>query len=278
MLSALGTLTAGSPALWIIGALLCVGAVTGFLAGLLGVGGGMMLVPVMTMLFGFAGFPADQIIKIALATALTTILFTSIGSVRAHHKGGKVRWEIARVMGAGAFIGTFIGAHLVDAIKSQWLALFFAVFVGYSAIGMFRVSRPVPSRQLPGPAVLGAFGALIGLVSSLVGAGGAFISTPYLVRCNVSMHQAIGTSAALGFPIAAGGLIGYIAAGLDVPNMPPFTLGYIYLPALLACAVASLITAPMGARTAHRTNVATLRRVFAVILLMLATYMSTRAF
>lgn len=278
MLSSLSELTAAGPTLWITAALLCVGALTGFLAGLLGVGGGMMLVPVMTMLFSLAGFPPDQVIKIALATALTTILFTSIGSVRAHHKGGKVRWEIARPMGAGAFIGTFIGAHFVDALKSQWLAIFFAVFVGYSAIGMFRALRPTPSRQLPGSAGLGGVGVLIGLVSSLVGAGGAFISTPFMVRCNVGMHQAIGTSAALGFPIAAGGLIGYVVAGLDVPNMPPYTLGYIYLPALAACAIASLITAPIGARTAHRTNVATLRRGFAVLLLVLAAYMSTRAF
>ncbi|MBU3724186.1 MAG: sulfite exporter TauE/SafE family protein [Burkholderiaceae bacterium] len=259
-------------------ALLVIGAFTGFMAGLLGVGGGMMLTPFMTFLFTVAKFPPELVIKMALATSLTTILFTSIGSVRAHHKGGKVRWDIARPMGIGAFIGTFIGANFAGALKSQWLAIFFALFVGYSAIKMFRTSKPKPSREVPGSAPLAAVGSGIGFVSSLVGAGGGFLTTPFLVWCNVTMHQAIGTSAALGFPIAAGGLMGYIIAGLRLENLPEWSIGYIYLPALAACAAASLITAPIGARTAHKMNVASLKRAFAVLLLALALYMGSRAF
>lgn len=264
--------------LFIVTALLLVGAFTGFMAGLLGVGGGMMLVPFMSLFFTIAGFPNEAVIKMALATALTTILFTSIGSVRAHHQGGKVRWEIVKPMGVGAFIGTFIGANFASALKSSWLEIFFAVFVGYSALKMFRNTKPKPSRDVPPPAALGLVGSGIGFISSLVGAGGAFISTPFMVWCNVAMHQAIGTSAALGFPIAAGGLIGYLVAGANVTGLPSYSVGYIYLPALAACAVASLITAPIGARTAHKTNVATLKRVFACLLLVLASYMASRAF
>jgi uncharacterized membrane protein YfcA len=131
---------------------------------------------------------------------------------------------------------------------------------------------------VPGSGVLAGVGSGIGFISSLVGAGGGFMTTPFLVWCNVTMHQAIGTSAALGFPIAAGGLIGYIIAGLTISGLPSGSIGYIYLPALAACAVASLLTAPIGARTAHRMNVASLKRAFAVLLLVLALYMATRAF
>lgn len=258
-------------------ALLVIGAFTGFMAGLLGVGGGMMLTPFMTFLFTMAGFPDALVIKMALATSLTTILFTSVTSVRAHHQSGKVRWDIAKPMGLGAFWGTFLGANFASALKSEWLAIFFAVFVGYSAIKMFRTSKPKPSREVPGTASLAAVGSGVGFISSLLGAGGGFLSTPFMVWCNVSMHQAIGTSAALGFPIAAGGLIGYVIAGLAVEQFPAWSVGYIYLPALAACALASLITAPIGAKTSHRMNVGFLKRVFAVLLLTLALYMASRA-
>ena len=259
-------------------ALIVLGAMTGFMAGLLGIGGGMLLVPFMTFLFTLNGFPPELIVKIAIATSLATILFTSMSSVRAHHKRGAVRWDIAKPMGVGAFIGTFIGANFAGALKSSWLALFFAVFVGFSALQMLRSKKPKPSRDVPGAIGLGAMGSLIGFISSLVGAGGGFITTPFLTWCNVVMHQAVGTSAALGFPIAAGGLIGYVVAGTTESNLPAGSLGYIYLPALIAVSAASLLTAPLGAKTAHRMQVASLKRVFAYMLLLLALYMATRAF
>lgn len=259
-------------------ALIVLGAMTGFLAGLLGVGGGMMLVPFMTFLFTLNGFPPELIVKMAIATSLATILFTSVSSVRAHHKGGKVRWDLAKPMGIGAFIGTFIGANFAGAMKSEWLALFFAIFVGFSALQMLRKKKSKSTRDVPGHLALGAVGSGIGFVSSLVGAGGGFLTTPFLVWCNVAMHQAIGTSAALGFPIAAGGLIGYVLAGTTENNLPLGSIGYVYLPALIACSVATLTTAPIGARTAHKMNVASLRKSFAYLLLALALYMLTRAF
>jgi uncharacterized membrane protein YfcA len=156
--------------------------------------------------------------------------------------------------------------------------VFFAAFVGFSALQMLRASKPKPSRDVPKAIGLGFVGSGIGFVSSLVGAGGGFITTPFLVWCNVAMHQAIGTSAALGFPIAAGGLVGYIVSGLNNPGLPTGSIGYVYLPALIACSAASLITAPFGARTAHKMQVASLKRAFAYMLLVLASYMLTRAF
>jgi len=188
-------------------ALLVIGAFTGFMAGLLGVGGGMMLTPFMTFLFTMAGFPDALVIKMALATSLTTILFTSVTSVRAHHQSGKVRWDIAKPMGLGAFWGTFLGANFASALKSEWLAIFFAVFVGYSAIKMFRTSKPKPSREVPGTASLAAVGSGVGFISSLLGAGGGFLSTPFMVWCNVSMHQAIGTR----------GTVAHLVGGLYLP-------------------------------------------------------------
>lgn len=259
-------------------ALIVLGAMTGFMAGLLGIGGGMLLVPFMTFLFTLNGFPSELIVKVAIATSLATILFTSLSSVRAHHKKGAVRWDIAKPMGIGAFVGTFIGANFAGALKSSWLALFFAVFVGFSALQMLRSKKPKPSRDVPGSTGLGLMGSLIGFISSLVGAGGGFITTPFLTWCNVIMHQAVGTSAALGFPIAAGGLVGYVVAGTTEANLPAGSLGYIYLPALVAVSASSLLTAPIGARTAHRMQVASLKQVFAYMLLLLALYMATRAF
>jgi uncharacterized membrane protein YfcA len=259
-------------------ALVAIGAVTGFLAGLLGVGGGMMLVPFMTLLFALNGFPAHLIVKIAIATSLATILFTSLSSLRAHHQKGAVRWDIAKPMGIGAFFGTFIGANFAGALKGEWLAGFFAIFVGFSALQMLRNKKPKPSRDVPGRIGLGLVGGSIGFLSSLVGAGGGFISTPFLVWSNVAMHQAIGSSAAIGFPIAAGGLIGYIVAGATEADLPSGSYGYIYLPALIACSLASLLTAQFGAKTAHRMQVASLKKAFAYLLVILALYMGTLAF
>ncbi|NBT33982.1 MAG: sulfite exporter TauE/SafE family protein [Betaproteobacteria bacterium] len=258
--------------------LLALGAATGFLAGLLGIGGGMTMVPFLTMLFTARGFPPDTIVKTAIATSLSTILFTSISSARAHFKRGAVRIDLLRLMGVGACIGTFIGAHFAGALKDSALAAFFALFVGYSALQMLRGKKPKPGRDTPGPIVLGIVGGGIGLISSLLGAGGGFITVPFLTWCNVTMHQAVATSAGLGFPIALGGLVGYIIAGAHLEHLPPGSLGFIYLPALVILSVASVLMAPVGARTAHAMKVDSLRRVFAVLLLGLAAYMLTRAF
>ena len=253
--------------------LLVLGSVTGFLAGLLGVGGGAMLVPFMTLLLTLKGFPEAYIVKMAVATSLTTICFTSISSVRAHHQRGAVRWDIVKLLAPGIVLGSLLGAQIAKALPANWLALLFALFIGFSATQMFLDKKPKPTRQLPQGAGMFGAGGVIGVLSALVGAGGAFVSVPFMTWCNVPIRTAVATSAALGFPIALAGTVGYIYAGWSLHDMPPGTLGFIYVPALVVIAVASVTTAPLGARTAHRIDTAKLKRVFAVLLYSLASYM-----
>jgi uncharacterized membrane protein YfcA len=152
----------------------------------------------------------------------------------------------------------------------------FGFFVAFSATQMVIDRKPRPTRTLPGPAGMFGAGTLIGVVSSIVGAGGAFISVPFMTWCNVKIHDAVGTSAALGFPIALAGTAGYAWAARDLPAMPPGTVGFIYLPALLAISAASVVLAPLGARTAHRMDIRPLRRIFAFVLYALALYFILR--
>ena len=258
--------------------LLLLGACAGFLAGLLGVGGGMLLVPFMTFVLTHQGMPAPYIVKMAIATSLATICFTSLSSVRSHHRRGAVRWDVAMLLAPGIIVGSLIGAQIAKALPTQVLAWLFAAFIGFSATQMLLNRKPKPSRQLPGPQGTFGAGGVIGLLSALVGAGGAFVSVPFMTWCNVPIHNAVATSAALGFPIALAGTVGYMIAGWSLPDMPSGTVGFVYLPALVAIAAASVLTAPAGARLAHRLNMRQMRRVFAVLLYGLAAYMLYKGF
>lgn len=257
--------------------LLLLGAGTGFLAGLLGIGGGMLMVPFLTMIFSHRGIDAGLAVKMAIATSMATILFTSISSVRAHHRRGAVRWPLVARFVPGLVLGGLLaGAGMFSLLKGSALALFFAAFVGFSATQMLLNRKPAPSRQMPGPVGTGLAGTGIGFVSGLVGAGGAFVSVPFMTWCNVPMHQAVATSAALGFPIALANTVGYVVAGWHLPPQAPGSLGYLMLPALATIATTSVLTAPLGARTAHAMDTASLKRVFAFLLYGLAAYMAWR--
>lgn len=263
----------------LVAELLLLGSCTGFLAGLLGVGGGMLMVPFLTMMLTHRGVATGLAVKMAIATAMTTILFTSLASVRAHHQRGAVRWDIVRKLAPGIVIGGLVGGIGVFAvIKGAALSLVFAGFVGFSALQMLRGRKPAPHRQMPGALGSGAAGGVIGLVSGLVGAGGAFISVPFMTWCNVPIHVATGTSAALGFPIAAANTVGYIVGGWGLHTGVPGSLGFVVLPAMAVVAAASVITAPWGARTAHAMDIGQMKKAFALLLFLLAGYMSWRAF
>jgi uncharacterized protein len=258
--------------------LLCMGLGGGFLAGLLGVGGGMVLVPFLTAMFSVQGFAPELVVKMAIATAMATIMFTSISSARAHHLKGAVQWQLVKAIAPGIVLGASIASWgIFSFVKGQALALFFAVFVGINATQMLRNRPPKPSGQMPPKWGQAAMGVVIGLISGLVGAGGGFISVPWMTRCNVPMHKAIATSAALGFPIAVFNVMGFVLAGWSVPNLPQGCAGYIYLPALLVIASASVCMAPLGAKAAHILPVKTLKRVFALLLYALAAYMLQKA-
>ena len=250
------------------------GLATGFLAGLLGIGGGMLLVPFLTYILGARQVSPDLAVKMAIATSMATIMFTSISSVRAHHRRGAVRWDIVTRLAPGIVLGGFIASLGVFALlKGSFLAIFFALFVSFSATQMFLDKKPAPTRQMPGGASQVAAGGVIGFLSGLVGAGGGFVSVPFMTWCNVPIHNAVATSAALGFPIALANVIGYAIGGQNVSGLPPASLGYIWLPALGVIASCSVLTAPLGAKAAHNLPVKQLKRVFASLLFGLAAYM-----
>jgi len=249
------------------------GGFTGVLAGLLGVGGGVVVVPMLTFVFSAQQMPAPFVLHLAIGTSLASIAFTSISSLRAHHGRGAVNWEVVRRVTPGILIGTLLGSWLAAQLSTGVLKGFFVVFLYYVAVQMLLDVKATPSRQLPGAGGLFGVGSLIGGVSSLVGIGGGSMSVPFLVWCNVSLHDAIGTSAAIGFPIALAGAVGYVANGLAVHSLPPHSLGFVYLPALLGIAAVSILTAPFGARLAHRLPVAPLKKFFALLLAVTATKM-----
>jgi uncharacterized membrane protein YfcA len=248
------------------------GLATGFLAGLLGIGGGMLMVPFLTIILTSKGYPSEYTVKMAVATSLATICFTSLSSVRAHHRRGAVLWPVARMLAPGILVGSLAGAQLAVALPGRVVSVLFAIFVAFSATQMFLDRKPKPSRTLPGPWGTFGVGGVIGMLSALVGAGGAFISVPFMTWCNVKIHEAVGTASALGFPIALAGTLGYILAGHDMPPMPPGSIGYLYLPGLVVISLASMTTAPLGARTAHRMDIRPLKKAFAAVLYLLAAY------
>jgi uncharacterized membrane protein YfcA len=254
--------------------LAALGLTSGFLAGLLGIGGGMVMVPFMTVILSKQGVNPELSIKMAIATSMATIVFTSVSSVRAHHKRGAVRWDLVKKLAPGIILGAAmasLGAFLW--LKGAMLALIFAFFVSFSASQMLLDKKPAASRQLPGTAGLMGVGSCIGFVSGLVGAGGGFMSVPFMTWCNIAIHNAVATSAALGFPIALANATGFAMGGLDVVNLPDYALGYIWLPGLAVIALCSVTTAPLGAKAAHQLPVKQLKRVFASVLYLLAAYM-----
>ena len=256
----------------LIAELALMGACAGFLAGLIGIGGGMIMVPFLSFVLTAKGFPEEYILKMGVATSLATICFTSLSSVRAHHQRGAVLWPVVKLFAPGILLGSLIGAQIAVAMPTKALSVLFAIFVIFSATQMFLDRKPKPTRVLPPGLGMFGMGNLIGLLSSLVGAGGAFVSVPFMTWCNVKIHQAVGTSAALGFPIAFAGTMGYIWAGQNMPDMPPGAFGYLYVPGLVVISLASICTAPLGARTAHRMDIRPLKKAFAVVLYILAAY------
>lgn len=253
-------------------ACLALGALVGFFAGLFGIGGGLMMVPVLLWLFEAQGLP--QAMHLALGTAMAAILYTAASSAYAHHRHGAVNGGIVRSLTPWLLLGTLLGTLFASHVPAAWLTLFFALFVYFAGSQMLFGFKPKPSRQLPGRLGMGLVGTFIGAISSLVSIGGGTISVPFMLRHNIPLRTAIGTSAALGFPIALGGTLGYIVTGMTLhKGLPETTLGFVHLPALFLLAAGSLFTTPLGARAAHRLPVDKLRRGFALLLFVLATRM-----
>lgn len=254
-----------------------VGGVAGILAGLLGIGGGLVIVPMLVYVFEINALPGELIMHLALATSMASIMFTSISSFMAHHRRGAVRWDVVRKIVVGILTGTFLGSFYASSLSTNFLKIFFVLFLYFVATQLLINKKPKGGRDLPGMAGMFAVGNIIGAVSSFVGIGGGTLSVPFMLWCNIKVHNAIGTSAAIGLPIAVAGTFGYIVGGWKVAALPAYSLGYVYLPALLGIAAASVLTAPLGVKLAHSLPVDKLKRIFALLLFVVATKMLVSA-
>ena len=250
-----------------------IGAVVGFMAGLLGIGGGMVLVPILVFVFEANHFAPEHLMHMALATAMATIPFTSVSSVRAHHSRGGVDWRIVTGLLPGLLSGAALGTLVAGKVPGRPLALFFAAFLFYAATTMFFDLMPKGTRSLPGRAGLAFVGAIVSFLASFIAAGAALMTIPFMAWCNVPLRRAVGTASAIGFPLSLAASVGYAIAGLQAGGLPQYSLGYIYLPALGMIAVASVLTAPLGARVSQKMPVRQLRIVFALTLYVLAVRM-----
>jgi len=257
---------------------LALGAFVGFLAGLLGIGGGFTTVPVLIEIFSREGFAGAHLVPLAIGTSAASIVFTGLSSARAHHAKGAVNFPIVWSMSPGLVVGSLIGPQIASNLPAVIMAGVFGGFIWFGAWRMLRNKPPVASRQLPGRMGMMAMGALIGTVAGMVGTGGAFLAVPFMTRCNVKLHMAVATSAALSIPVAVASGAGFVIAGFHKEGLPPYSLGYVYLPALFAIVVTSTLLAPVGARMAHEWPVARLRYAFATMLFCLGAYMWWKAF
>jgi uncharacterized membrane protein YfcA len=252
---------------------LALGGFAGVMAGLLGVGGGLIIVPVLAWIFRGQAMTDTLVMHLAIGTSLATIVVTSISSVRAHHQRGAVLWPVVRRLTPGIIVGAWLGAAVADALPSAVLSKIFALFVLAVAAQMAFGAKPAPHRNLPGATGMAITGGIIGGLSAIVGIGGGSLTVPFLVWCNTAMRQAVATSAACGLPIALAGSIGFVATGLNAASLPAWSLGYVYGPALAGVAFASMLSAPLGAKLAHTLPTETLKKVFAVFLALVGTKM-----
>lgn len=247
---------------------LAAGAVAGVLAGLFGVGGGLILVPVLAFVLPWQGVGAAVAMQVAVGTSLAVISATSVSSMLAHQRRAGVVWPVFRALAPGLALGAVAGAFVAHATPAPVLQRIVGIGALLVAVQMALDLKPPGSRTLPGAPALVAAGGVIGLLSALIGIGGGSLTVPFLAWRGVPVRQAVGTSAACGVPIAWAGALGFVAAGLGVAGRPALSLGYVALPAFAGLAVASVLAAPLGARLAHRLAPRTLQRLFAGLLVV----------
>lgn len=259
--------------MWFIVSYLGLGAVVGFTAGLLGVGGGGLMVPVLTGLFISQGFEHEHVVHIALASSMAAIIFTSISSVWSQHKRQAVLWPVVFKITPGILFGTFVSAYFVSFISTQALAIIFAVFMAFISLQMILNKKSKPSRQLPNAVGMTVVGSIIGSLSALIAIGGGSLSVPFLTWCNVAMKKAIATSSGIGFFIAVSAVAGYFVGGSQQQGLPELSTGYIYWPAVALVSMVSMVTAPFGVKMSHSLPVPIIKKIFAVLLMALSIKM-----
>jgi len=246
------------------------GVFVGFFAGLLGIGGGSMIVPVLGLIFVAFDFPPDQVLHLSLGTSLAAMIVSTASSAREHHRHDAVRWDIVKGLAPGIAIAGLAAGAIARAAPLAFMKVFFLGFMLYVAYQIIFGLKPRPGHAMPGPLGTAAVGLGIGVLSALAGVGGAMLSVPFMMYCNVPLKTAIGTSAAVSLVVSLAGTVGFIAAGLSERGLPPWSVGYVYIPALIGISLTSIFLAPVGARTAHRMPVGILKKIFALLLLGLA--------
>lgn len=249
-----------------IAVFLVAGAVAGVLSGLFGVGGGLILVPVLTFVLPHLGAPPEAVVQTAIGTSLAVIACHSIASAHAHHGRGGVLWDVVRRMAPGFAIGSFAGAYVAHLLPGEVLKRIVATGALLIAAQMALDLRPKTARPLPGAAGQALAGGVIGIASALVGIGGGSLTVPFLSWRSVEMKQAVGTSAACGIVIAFAGAVGFALTGLAAATHAPYSLGYVQLPGFFTLMIASVSTSGFGAKLAHHLPARVLKRAFAVFL------------
>ncbi len=254
---------------------LATGAMAGLLSGMFGVGGGTIIVAIISVIFRQLGFAPEHVMHIAIGTSLATIVLTSISSANAHHRQHNVDWMVVIKIAPAIIVGALLGSVLAAKMHSFGLSLIFAIFVLVIATQLLlknsskKITQTYSVEEVAIPhqnKYLISAGLIIGTFSSLVGIGGGSLSVPYLMASKWNMRRAIGTSAAIGLPIALAGTLGYIINGLHVANLPAASLGFTYLPALIGISFSSIFTATYGAKLAQKLPIVTLRKLFALLL------------
>ncbi|WDE10575.1 sulfite exporter TauE/SafE family protein [Thalassomonas haliotis] len=263
--------------------LILLGCVVGFMAGLLGIGGGGIMVPVLTGVFLAQGVMIEQVVHLALGTSMASIIMTSLSSLLAHHKHRNINWLVVKGFSPGVVLGAFIMTFVAAKLSAIYLVAIFSVFMAYVAVQMFLNKKPKPSRIMPSSKGLLVAGSGIGGISSLVSIGGGSLTVPYLLWHNIDIKKAVATSAAIGLPISVAGSLGYLVngyflpldkaqSGIEQPGLE-FSLGFIYVPAVIVISACSFFTAPLGVKLVHRLPVALLRKIFALLLFSLSVKM-----
>ncbi len=248
---------------------LAIGGLTGFFAGLLGIGGGTIIVSSLALMYSAQSFPPQHVMHMAIGTSLAAIMSGAWASFRTHHRHGSVDWPAVKAMVPGLLAGVMLGAGLARLMNTAALKATFLAIMAIIVAQMVFNLRPQAARELPGAAGMSAMAVVIGLAASLFGGGAGALGVPFLLWCSMSMHRAIGTVAAMGFPVAIAGAVGYAIAGANVPGLPPWSVGFVYLPAFAGISITSVLVAPYGARLAHRLQGPTLRRIFAAFLVLI---------
>jgi uncharacterized membrane protein YfcA len=250
------------------------GLFAGFMAGYLGIGGGLVLVPALTWLFSQDPASADMAVQMAVATSLATMLFTSMSSLLSHHKRGAILWPLVRQMIPGLLAGALLGSIIADSVGNDALGNIFGVFALIVGLQLLRGTRQAGNRQIPGRWMVAGTGLGIGTVSSLLGIGGGSMTVPWLLWHGQRVQNAVATAAACGYPIAIAGTLGFVVLGDSSAAAP--TLGYVHLPALAGVAVFSVLGAPLGVAAVHRSSPLLAKRIFAGFLLIVAVKMLLR--